>query len=166
MQVKTFLVGISTLMSSFFFLQSCYFESQAPTNVKEKGAWLSLEEAISVSQKSEQFILVDVYTDWCKWCKVMDEKTFSDPSIKSYLADNFHLSKFNAEQRTPIKFNGKSYEYVKGQRRGYNQLAAHLLKGQLSYPSFVILNHELEVVKSFRGFKTPDQLMSLLSELG
>jgi thiol:disulfide interchange protein len=27
--------------------------------------------------------MVDFYTDWCKWCDVMDEKTFADARVQA-----------------------------------------------------------------------------------
>ncbi|MCR9084859.1 MAG: thioredoxin family protein, partial [Cyclobacteriaceae bacterium] len=41
--------------------------------------WLKFEEAVAANQSDPKMLLVDVYTDWCGWCKKMDKETFTDP---------------------------------------------------------------------------------------
>jgi len=156
--VYVLLFALSTLVTT----QSCYNEANATktavspiesTNLE----WHSIKDIESLKNSSNKGVIVDVYTDWCKWCKVMDDKTFSDPDMIKYLNENFHMVKFNAEEKTSLKFKGKSFDYTKGGRRGYNALAAELCKGKLSYPSFVVLDTELNTLKVLRGFKNADQ---------
>ena len=54
-------------------------------------------------------MFIDVYTDWCGWCKRMDASTFKDPTVAAYLNANFYPVKLNAETRDTITFNGKTY---------------------------------------------------------
>ena len=155
----------------FFFIcsgliyQSCISEANANTQIEavKTKQWTTLDNAIALSKKDNKKILIDVYTDWCKWCKVMDEKTFSNTELKSYLADNYHLVKFNAEQKEEIKFKGKSYTFVSNGRRGNHSLASELLGGQLSYPSLVVLDSNLNKVQTIRGYKSAEQLSELLN---
>lgn len=35
--------------------------------------WISFEEAVQRSKTEPRKILIDVYTDWCGWCKKMDK---------------------------------------------------------------------------------------------
>jgi thiol:disulfide interchange protein len=48
--------------------------------------------------KADQFIFVDVYTDWCGYCKLMDRDIYTDGSVQSFAADNVFV-KLNAEDR-------------------------------------------------------------------
>ncbi|MDX1685078.1 MAG: thioredoxin family protein [Saprospiraceae bacterium] len=137
----------------------------APKNVVNnqstaKVNWMSIEEAVKANEKNPKPILVDVYTDWCGWCKVMDRKTFTNPEVQAFIEENFHAVKFNAEQRDPVEFNGKTYEFVPGGRRGHNRLAAYLLNGRLGYPSFAFLNSDYEHLQITVGYKNPDQFMA------
>ena len=43
--------------------------------------WITIEEAYTLSQTAPKKILVDVYTDWCYWCKVMDQQTYGNAAI-------------------------------------------------------------------------------------
>jgi uncharacterized protein YyaL (SSP411 family) len=43
--------------------------------------WVTFEQAVELSKKDKRKVFIDVYTDWCGWCKVMDKNTFSDPKV-------------------------------------------------------------------------------------
>ncbi|MCI5082127.1 MAG: DUF255 domain-containing protein [Saprospiraceae bacterium] len=136
-------------------------QAQAVAKKAEQGAvkWYSLEEALAANQETPKKFFIDVYTDWCGWCKVMDRKTFSDPKIAAYLNTNFYPVKFDAEQKESITVKGETFEWVAGGRRGVNKLAYSLLNGRLSYPSVVYMNENFERIRVSPGFKTPEQIL-------
>ena len=37
--------------------------------------WTTFEKAIALSKQDGKPVLVDVYTDWCGWCKRLDATT-------------------------------------------------------------------------------------------
>ncbi len=106
---------------------------------KEEVKWLGLEEALVLNKENPKKILIDVYTNWCYYCKVMDKKTYSNPKIANYINTHFYPVKFNAEQKEDLTINGKTYKYISSGRRGYNAFAVALLEGKLSYPTTVFL---------------------------
>lgn len=127
--------------------------------------WISIENLEGEQKKDSKITIVDVYTDWCKWCKVMDEKTFNDAGMVEYLKDDYHLVKLNAEQKSAIEFNGKSYAFKGEGRRGYHELAYDLCNGKLSYPSLVVLDKNLKPIKVIKGFKDPAALKTILNSI-
>ena len=124
--------------------------------------WMSLEQALQANQKHEKKIFIDMYTSWCGWCKVMDQKTFTDPEVIRYINENFYAVKFDAEQKTPITYKGKKYEFIPTGRRGIHALAYELLNRNASYPSFVLLDENLTRIGILKGFKKPVQFLELL----
>ena len=124
--------------------------------------WLTMEQASELNNSEGKKFLVDVYTDWCGWCKIMDKKTFSDPEVKAYLSENYHLIKLNSEQHDPINFKGKAYKWVPMGKNGINQLAIEIIGDNLSYPTLVFMDENLKKIKSSIGYKKPEQLMAEL----
>ena len=124
--------------------------------------WITMEEASNLKNTDGKKFLVDVYTDWCGWCKVMDKKTFTDNSVKKYLQENYHLVKFNAEQTDPIKFKNKTYSWAELGRNGINMLAVDILGNQMSYPTLVYFDENLNKINVSPGYKGPEQLLAEL----
>lgn len=128
----------------------------------EKIEWMSWEEAVSANDAEPRKILVDVYTDWCGWCKVMDRKTFTDEAIVSYINENFHAIKLNAEQKESITWQGYEFKWLEGGRNGVHTLAYSLLDKQMSYPQFVLLDEEFKRIRIIKGFKDAKAFMPQL----
>lgn len=58
----------------------------------------SLEQAMRRAAEKKQLVMIDFYTDWCGWCKVLEKETFPDPMFQSALKDRFILVRLNAEK--------------------------------------------------------------------
>jgi len=57
----------------------------------------SLSAASEQAKKEHKYILADVYTDWCGWCKKLDKDVFTNSDVVSYLQKDFICVKVNAE---------------------------------------------------------------------
>jgi uncharacterized protein YyaL (SSP411 family) len=150
----------SVLISLAFLF--CLVSVQAQTTVK----WYTVEEAFALAKTEPRKMLIDVYTDWCKWCKVMDEETYSNPVIADYVNKNFYPVKLNAEQKSDIVLNGKTYKFLASGGRGYNELAAELLNGQLGYPSTVFLDEQSKMIQPVQGYIKPRQFDGIIRFIG
>lgn len=133
--------------------------SQSTPKVK----WYTLEQAERLSKTKPKKILIDVYTDWCVWCKRMDAETFNHPEIASYLNEYFYPVKFNAESYDTIVFNGAKYINLNRSTRSTHPLAYSLLGWRLSYPSIVYFNEKLEYLGPMPGFKTAEQMEVIIN---
>ena len=129
--------------------------SQAQKDVN----WMTWQDAMEAAEKNPKKLYVDIYTDWCGYCKKMDKTTFKDPATVKYLNENFYPVKFNAEQKDNITFNDTEFKYITGGGRGVHELAYALLNGRLGYPAFVILDEEFARILISPGFKGPDAVM-------
>ncbi|MBI9039629.1 MAG: DUF255 domain-containing protein [Bacteroidales bacterium] len=133
----------------FTFILSVIFCSKISfaQNEDEKINWLSFEEATELNKTNPKKLFVDVYTDWCGWCKKMDATTFSNPVIVKYINDNYYPIKFDAESVEPVTFNDREFVNKNPNgRRSSNELAKTLLSGKMSYPSYVFLNEKNELI--------------------
>ena len=124
--------------------------------------WMTWEAAAAANEKQPKKIFVDVYTDWCGWCKKMDATTFKDPAIISQLNASFYAVKLNAEQKESIMWKGEEFKWYPGGRDGVNKLAHDLVDGKLSYPTYVILDSEFARILISPGYmEAPDLIKEL-----
>jgi thioredoxin-related protein len=139
-------------LSLIFLVFSLSFASNAQDQIK----WLKFEEAIAANAQNPKMLLIDVYTDWCGWCKKMDKDTFTDPKVIAHINSNFYAVKMNAEntQRT-FDFMGKQYTEA--------QMAAAMRVR--SYPNFVIIEPKLQNIAQLPGYRAPEAFLAGLTEL-
>ncbi len=146
---------------SFFFLTFQAMSSSASS--QESINWVTIEEAERLVKENPKKIFVDVYTDWCGWCKRMEANTFSHPDIISYINENFYAVKLNAEMEEPITFRGQKYiNENPGQRRSSHNFARALLQGRMSYPSVAFFDEELNLITALPGYREPSQFEPIL----
>jgi len=66
--------------------------------------WYSIEEADNLIKDNPRPVFIDTYTDWCGWCKKLDQETFSNPVVAEILSTKFYPVKFDAEGKKNISF--------------------------------------------------------------
>ena len=123
------------------------------TSRDENGWYHDWDEGMAAASKENKLVIVDFYADWCKWCKVMDEETFSTPEIKKIFASDWVTIKINAEE------NRKSGTF-KGENLTYSKLAMAL--GVRAFPSYLFIDKEGEPVTIITGFKEKKQFSVIL----
>lgn len=133
---------------------------------EETVKWMTFEEAMKKSKTEKRKIFVDVYTDWCGWCKVMDKNTFSEANVAKILNENFYPVKFNGEQRESVVFNGTTFKFIESGKNGYHELAAALLNNKLSYPTVVFLDEEFRMIQPLSGYQKPEQFHPIVQFIG
>ena len=129
-----------------------------------------MDEALALQKKNPKKakpIFMDVYTDWCGPCKMLDKNTFHDEAVVKYINDNYYAVKFNAEGTDVINYKGQKYSnpnYV-ANRKGRNAVHefAFLLKVQ-AYPTMMVFDAKGEPKKPVVGYHTPEQLLTVLKQ--
>ena len=130
--MKKFLL---TLFAAAFFLTAAAQEDLGPIK------WLSFEEAERLDSAENRPFLIDVYTDWCGWCKRMMATTFQNRQLAAYINQNFYCVRFDAETKDTIQFLGQKWV-----SDGHNnRLARHLLNDHLSYPTIVYMDKKKNI---------------------
>lgn len=129
-----------------------------PAGVAGQVQWQTWEDAQARNAREPRKFIVDVYTQWCGWCRKMDRSTFDDPEISEYINKHYYAVKFDAETKTDIQFKDKGYKYVRSGSTGYHELAAELTFGRMSFPTIVFLDEKLNVIQPIPGYKDPVQL--------
>lgn len=131
--------------------------------------WHSLSEAITLNKTTPKKFLIDIYTDWCGWCKVMDKNTFGHTKIAAIIDKYFYAIKFNAEKDADLEYKGKTYKLLKGvnNQSGSHELTPVLMNGQASgYPTICYMDSELNIIQAISGYQTPEQMEPILQFFG
>ncbi|MEQ8363559.1 MAG: DUF255 domain-containing protein [Cyclobacteriaceae bacterium] len=153
-------IAAFSVHSSYGQVETVASNSDSPVN------WMTFEQAIEKSKTEKRKIFIDVYTDWCGWCKVMDKNTFSEEKIAKILNEQFYPVKFNAEQKEDVEFSGTTFKFVPSGKNGYHQLAAALLNNQLSYPTVVFLDEEFRMIQPLAGYQKAPEFHKIIQFIG
>ncbi len=179
------------ILNVFLFTALLQF-GVAQTKDAHKGdlvKWLSFTDAAKAAKKVKKPILVDVYTTWCGPCKMMSANTFNNPKIAEYINKNYYPVKFDAETRDTVYLDSfvndttfdktgkqvikqKPYtfkfynQYPETQKRPPHQFAMSLLDGELSYPSIVFLNGDIQRLNIIKGYHDVKQFEPIMKFFG
>ena len=133
---------------------------------QKKSHPLELVEQLQKTEKKN--VVVFLHTDWCNYCKAMENATFQNKEVKKLLDQNFYFSELNGEEKQDITFAGAVFKYKPtGVKTGFHELAASLgtIDGQVSYPSLVILSPNNEIIFQYNGFMSAKEIIEVLNKI-
>ncbi len=120
--------------------------------------WYGWNKGYPKGLETQKVILVDVYTDWCGWCKKMDKTTYSNEEIVKIIEENFIPIKFNPEEDKTYTIDGNQ---VNGRK-----LLQIISSGQHSgYPSTYFLFPSKREIKKVGGYKGPKAFKKTLNRI-
>ncbi len=135
-----------------------YYSSLEHTPPSPAGAivWKSFDDGIALAGQSNKKLLIDVYTDWCSWCKKMDAEVYSDNRIVKAMNDHFVGVKLNAESNKMVTYKGKAMTE--------SDLARQL--GVTGYPTTVFFDEHSDPITSLPGYSPAGDFDGVLRYIG
>ena len=141
---------ISTLMS--LMLSAAMLISGEKTSLQ----WKNFNEGITEARKTNKKILIDVYTDWCGWCKKMDKEVYANKDIASYLADRYIVVKLDAESESKLNYDDKTMSEM--------QLAQGF--GVTGYPTTIFMKANGDAITLVAGYIPAETFINVVKYIG
>jgi thioredoxin-related protein len=116
----------------------------APVQASASKWHATLEAAAAEAKKTNRMILVDMYADWCGWCKRFEREVYPSEKFQA-VAKNLVLLKLDTE-------DGKEGTQL---ARSWNVT---------SLPTFVMLTPDLVIAGYLRGYSPPDEFVRRIAE--
>lgn len=125
--------------------------NKAPSAGDEKSSkkleWLGFDAAADKAARQNKHLIVDVYTTWCGWCRVMERETYANPEVAGYLTDNFVLAKVNGESPNKLHWRGEELSERQFARK----------VGVTGYPATFFMKPDAQMLGGVPGYiKAPD----------
>ncbi len=106
----------------------------------------SLATSLNQAKLKRKYVLADIYTDWCGWCKRLDRDTFSNPQMMTYLNSKYLCAKINAE----------------GNEEGRQVAAKYRVSG---FPCALVFDPSGKFIGKLPGYYKPDEYQQALEGL-
>lgn len=119
------------------------------TGGEKKISWMAFDAAAERAKRENKHMIVDVYTTWCGWCKVMDKQTYSNADVAAYLNDNFVLAKVNGESSAELHYKGEAM----------SERAFARKVGVTGFPTTYFLKPDADIIGGAPGYIPPDNFM-------
>ena len=139
----------STVSLALVLLFSLPLRAEKAESVK----WSPFTEGVKNATVKGKYVFVDLYTDWCGYCKQLDAVTFKATPVIAELEKHFVSIKLNAESDMPLVW--------KGQKTTARNLSMQWrVEG---FPTMIFLNPKGEIIGSFSSYAEPDLMVKLLT---
>lgn len=108
-------------------------------------AWVkSYDEALKAAAASKKVVMIDFFTDWCVWCKRLDQDTYSDKQV----------AEFAAQKLVPLKLDAE--------KEGAELAKKNNVSG---YPTILFLSGQGEVVGRIGGYMKPEPFLAEVKKI-
>ncbi len=114
--------------------------------------WKTFDAGLKDAAAGKKYGFIDVYTDWCGYCKMLESTTLKAKPVLDELNKNFVSIKLNAESEVPLTWKGK--------KMTGRELATQW--GVEGFPTLLFLNSKGEVIGSFASYAETDLMVHLL----
>lgn len=142
-----------TVSRKYLALVAAFLVTNCYGGEKSQLQWKPFNAGIAEAKMSGKKVMIDVYTDWCGWCKKMDKDTYSDAAVADYLSKEYVAIKLNAESSNALEYQGKKYTE--------QELSAAF--GITGYPSIIFLTDNGEPITVLPGYADAKQFKGVLS---
>lgn len=118
--------------------------------------WRTFNAGLAEANKSNKKVFIDVYTDWCKWCKKLDAEVYTDKNVVDYI-NKYYI---------PVKMNGESNQDVKFKDKAYTEATLSQAFGVTGFPTLIFLASNGDPIEKIGSFLPSDQFLQVAEFIG
>ncbi len=108
--------------------------------------WRDVDSGMKEGKQAHKYVLADVYTDWCGFCKKLDRDTFSNPELSQFISEKF----------VPVK--AKADDSGAGQKLKNDY-------GVEGYPCALVFDPDGNLIGRIIGFKDAQEYQKALKNI-
>jgi thioredoxin-related protein len=102
----------------------------------------SYEDAIDLSNDTDNNIFIYFGANWCKYCVMMKNNTFENKEVKEYLLKNFIVLHVDVDKNKDLK-----------EKYNVREL-----------PQLVVIDKNEKIIKRISGYKSPDKFLKWIKD--
>jgi uncharacterized protein YyaL (SSP411 family) len=120
---------------------SCQIDKEPSS---ESIQWQGFEAGVfDEAKKTKKLVFLEIGANWCHWCHVMDDSTYSDKKVQTYLNENFVLCREDQDERPDLYAAYKKW----------------------GWPAIVVFNENAETLLLLKGFQEKSKFLSILKKV-
>lgn len=159
---------IQMMNFKLFILSLIFLLTSTLLSKAQEVQWLSFEQLADSMEVNPKKIIVDVYTDWCTYCKMMDKQVYAKEEVYEIINQDFYAVRLNAEGKEDITFAGRKFTYQsEGDETGIHELAlvlAYTPEG-MSFPTTTFVDESYQMLFPAVGFMKKKKFLEVLNYL-
>ena len=102
---KKTITTVSLIVLAILSFSILYFRLREERSVSLVNWLFDYDAGISKARSENKIVLIDFYADWCSWCKVLDQETYADKEVASYLNEKFVCIKIDSDKNISLSKN-------------------------------------------------------------
>src|SRR5271154_2178283 len=129
------------LLASLVLFPAMQVHAGEPAPIAWQSQWS--QALFDRATREHRLVLLDLHAVWCHWCHVMDEQTYSDPTVRTLVGQKYVAVSVDADSDPAL-----TSRY-----------------GNWGWPATIVLAADgTEIVKR-RGYIPPEQMVALLDAI-
>ncbi|UCH00775.1 MAG: thioredoxin family protein [Deltaproteobacteria bacterium] len=105
--------------------------------------WYTYDEGMALGKNEKKTVFFYFYADWCPYCRKMEKETFQNPSVVSFINENFIAIRVNADKEKKIASN----------------------YGVIGLPTSWFLEGNGDKIGNLPGYIPPERFLSMLKKI-
>jgi thioredoxin-related protein len=118
--------------------------------------WRKFNTGLAEAKKTNKKVFIDVYTDWCKWCKKLDAEVYSDQTVIDYINKHY----------VPVKMNGESNDSVHFKDQSFTESTLSQAFGVTGFPTLIFLASNGDPINKLGSYLPKEQLLQIAEYIG